>query len=118
MTHKTLINRAYAAFNARDIDGVLELLHPDVQWPNGWEGGYVFGHDEVRAYWQRQWQELDPEVMPVSVQESADGKIDVTVQQTVKDLQGQLVADGLVKHRYTLEECKIKRMDIELFGRD
>lgn len=28
-----LIKKAYAAFNARDIDTALSTMHPDVQWP-------------------------------------------------------------------------------------
>ena len=113
MDHQEIINRAYQAFNTRHINGVLELLHPDVQWPNGWEGCYVHGHDEVRDYWIRQWQELDPEVIPVSIQSTSTGQIDVTVHQVVKDRQGQVVMDGLVRHVYTLEDGKIKRMAIE-----
>jgi hypothetical protein len=33
-------------------------MDADVHWPNGWEGGYVEGHDEVRDYLTRQWKEL------------------------------------------------------------
>jgi hypothetical protein len=58
--YRDIITKAYSAFNQRDIDTVLSTFHPDVQWPNGWEGGYVNGHEEVRAYWTRQWQEIDP----------------------------------------------------------
>ena len=49
------LRRVYERFNARDIDGVLACLHPDVQWANGQDGGYVRGHDGVRRYWTRQW---------------------------------------------------------------
>jgi hypothetical protein len=34
-----LLRRAYEAFNARDIDAALALMHLDVDWPNGMEGG-------------------------------------------------------------------------------
>ena len=34
-----LLAKAYAAFNARNIDEVLTTLHPEVDWPNAWEGG-------------------------------------------------------------------------------
>ncbi len=44
----------YQDFNDRNIDAVLALFHTHVKWPNGWEGGYVQGHDQVRAYWLRQ----------------------------------------------------------------
>lgn len=107
-----LINQAYQGFNARDIDAVLNVLHPDVDWPNGWEGGYVKGHDDVRNYWLRQWQELNPIVTPVSFSETPDGRIDVAVHQLIKDLQGAILVDGLVRHVYTVEQGKIKRMEI------
>ena len=40
---ENLLRRAYAAFNAHDIDGALALMHPDVDWPNGMEGGQSTG---------------------------------------------------------------------------
>ncbi len=46
--YQDLIREAYSAFNARDIDAVLTMMHPEVNWPNGWEGGYVKGHEGVR----------------------------------------------------------------------
>lgn len=111
--HQELLKQAYAAFNARDIDAVLLLMHPQVHWPNGWEGGYVNGHDEVRAYWTRQWQALDPKVEPVGFKERPTGELEVDVHQTVKDLQGSVLFDGPVKHVYTLDQGKIKSMEIE-----
>ena len=36
-----LIRRGYDAFNRRDIDGALSLMQPDVDWPNGMEGGRI-----------------------------------------------------------------------------
>ncbi|MEH2002434.1 MAG: nuclear transport factor 2 family protein [Nostoc sp.] len=54
-----LLTKAYAAFNARDIDSVLALMHSDVEWANGMEGGYVRGHQAVRDYWTRQWTLID-----------------------------------------------------------
>ena len=47
----------------------------DVDWPNGWEGGYVHGQDEVRAYWTRQWKAINPTVIPITIQETPDGKV-------------------------------------------
>ncbi len=108
-----LINRAYAAFNKRDIDAVLAAMHPDVHWSNGWEGGYVDGHEAVRAYWTRQWNELDPMVVPAGFREREDGKLEVTVRQTVRNLQGVLLSEGIVKHIYTIRGGLIARMDIE-----
>jgi hypothetical protein len=50
-----LLRRSYAAFNRRDIEAVLAVMHTDVNWPNGMEGGRIIGHDGVRRYWTRQW---------------------------------------------------------------
>src|SRR5262245_31707429 len=41
MAPEELLRKAYVAFNARDIDGALALMHADVAWPNGMEGGTV-----------------------------------------------------------------------------
>ncbi|WP_311182313.1 nuclear transport factor 2 family protein [Hymenobacter volaticus] len=87
-TPQELIKQAYAAFNARDIPTVLATLHPQVRWARAWEGDYATGHEEVRAYWQRQWQELDPHVEPTQIIELPDGRLEVRVQQVVKDMQG------------------------------
>jgi len=112
-TPENLIRQAYAAFNARDIPAVLATLHPQVRWSRAWEGDYATGHEEVRAYWLRQWQELDPHVEPTSTRALADGRVEVTVQQVVKDKQGTLVFEGLVKHVYTLQQGLLQQMDIE-----
>ncbi len=111
--YQNLINKAYDAFNARNIDAVLLVMHTDVHWPNGWEGGYVNGHSEVRDYWTRQWKEIDPYVKPVSFKEREDGKIEVEVRQVAKDLKGNLLFDGMVNHIYTIENGAIKSMEIE-----
>lgn len=108
-----ILKNAYKAFNERNIDAVLSYMHPEVDWPNGWEGGYVKGHGEVKGYWKRQWKELDPQVTPVSVKQKEDGRFEVLVRQLVKDLNGNVLADGTVKHLYTIDQGLIKKMDIE-----
>ena len=45
-----LLKRAYSAFNARDLDGALATMAPDVVWPNGMEGDVMHDHESVRAY--------------------------------------------------------------------
>ena len=109
-----LIKKAYSAFNARDIDTALSTMHEDVQWPRAFEGGYVSGHDEIRKYWTRQWTEINPNVQPTGFSERHDGTLEIIVHQVVKDLQGNMMFDGTVKHVYTLQEDLLRRMDIEL----
>ena len=59
-----LLRAAYVAFNARDINAALALMTADVAWPRAFKGGFVRGHEEVRAYWTEQWGEIDPHVEP------------------------------------------------------
>lgn len=107
------IDKAYAAFNARDIDTALSTFHKEVQWPKAFEGGYVKGHDEVRKYWTGQWLEINPIVNPISIERGPSGSIVVTVHQVVRDLTGNLLFDGLVKHVYLIEDGLLRKMDIE-----
>lgn len=108
----SLLRAAYRDFNARNLDAVLALMVPDVEWPNGWEGGYVHGHEGVRDYWTRQWAVLDPHVEPISIVEDR-GRYVVAVHQVVHDREGKLLADQTVRHAYTLRDGLIARMDIE-----
>ncbi len=103
---------AYYHFNSRHIDALLELMTPDVHWPNGWEGGYVEGPQGVRDYWTRQWKELNPRVNPETVTILPDGRVDVLVYQVVKNLEGQVLFDDFVHHIYTMREGLIQSMEI------
>ena len=51
---------------------------------------------------------------PTGFNERPDGTLEVMVHQIVKDLQGNPVFDGTVKHIYTLQDGLLRRMDIEL----
>ena len=109
-----IIHKAYTAFNDRNIDNALSTMQTDVQWSKAWEGGYISGHNEIKEYWTRQWTEINPKVEPVGFTERENGSLEVKVHQNVKDLQGNLMFDGTVKHIYTFEDGLIKTMDIEL----
>jgi hypothetical protein len=108
-----LLRRAYDAFNARDVDAVLALMHPDVDWPNVFEGGRVRGHGEVRAYWARQFEQISPQVVPRRFGERPDGRVAVDVHQVVRSLDGDVLAEGDVVHVYALRDGLVARMDVE-----
>jgi ketosteroid isomerase-like protein len=108
-----LLKKAYAAFNAGDIDSVLALMHSDVEWANGMEGGYVRGHQAVRDYWTHQWSLIDPHVEPTRFQPDESRRVVVYVHQVVQGLDGNLIRDQMVQHIYTIENGLIRRMDIQ-----
>jgi len=109
---RELLRRAYAAFNARDIDAVLSMMHQDVEWPNAMEGGYVYGHNGVRAYWTRQWGLIDPFVEPQAFSTGPDGRILVEVHQRVLDKDGGTLLDGQVQHIYSIRDGLVRHMEI------
>ena len=108
-----VLSSAYRAFNARDIDAATALMHPEVDWPNAWEGGRVIGRAAVRDYWTRQFAAISSKVEPEAFTNEADGSITVDVHQVVHDAAtGDLLADTRVRHRYRLEGGLIVRMDV------
>lgn len=108
----SVLEEVYKLFNAREIDKALRLMHPDVDWPNGWEGGWLKGPDAIRDYWTRQWNEIDPRVEPVKFSTDEEGRIIVDVHAVIRDRKGKLLADELIQHVYTLQDGLIRRMEI------
>lgn len=109
---REMLTFMYAKFNAREMEAVLERLHPEVDWPNGMEGGRVFGRDGVREYWTRQWAMIDPHVEPVGFGMDEAGDTEVSVHQVVRDMEGKVLMDQMVKHVYRIEDGLIRRMEI------
>lgn len=112
LTDRDLLTYLYGKFNNRDIEAILAAMHPDVVWANGWEGGNVYGHEGIRDYWTRQWQVLDPYVEPAGFNTNGTGRTIVTVHQVVRDLNGKVLSDSMVKHAYLFEDGLIKGMEI------
>src|SRR5438552_15670013 len=106
-----LVREAYDAFNRRDIDSALEMMAPDVEWPNVLEQVTIRGHRAVREYWTGQFEQIDPRVEPEDFLKAGDRLI-VVVHQVVRDANGELLADRRVCHVYAFRNGKISRMDV------
>ena len=111
-TNRDRLADAYHAFTARDIDAALAAMHPDVDWPDGMEGGRVLGKSAVRDYWKRQFESLNPRVEPQSFTTEADGRIAVGVHQVVHDNAGMLLVDQMIQHVYHIRDGLIRSMEI------
>lgn len=107
------LRSAYRAFNARDVEAAVALMHPEVDWPNAWEGGRVVGRMAVRDYWNRQFAAISSKVEPEAFTKEPDGSVTVDVHQVVHDAgTGALISDSRVRHRYRLEHGLVVRMDV------
>ena len=111
--HAKTLETIYERFNARDVDGVVAHMHPDVEWPNAWEGGRIRGVAGVRDYWRRQWAEIEPTVTPQQFLALDDGRVAVVVHQLVRDRAGALLADKIVRHVYRFEDGKVRSMEVD-----
>ena len=106
------MRRLYGAFNDKDVDAVLAVLHPAVDWPDMLEGRRLTGHDEVRAYWARQFEVIDPHVDPIRVDDE-DGALAVAVHQVVRAAgSDEVLSDQVVVHRYLFEDGLVVAMDV------
>jgi ketosteroid isomerase-like protein len=112
MTDSELLTDIYRAFNAREIDTVLAVMHSNVDWPNGMEGGRVHGRAAVRDYWTRQWRLIDPHVEPVGFRTDEAGRTVVAVHAAVRDLAGNLIKDEMIEHVYVIQDGLIRSMEI------
>lgn len=109
-----ILKAAYRAFNARDIESALELMRPDVDWPNAWEGGRVAGREAVRGYWERQFEAISSTVEPEEMSREEDGSISVLAHQVVRDAGSEkLISDSRVVHRWWLVDGLVARMDVD-----
>ncbi len=112
MTVHTLILQVYAAFNRKDVDGVLGRMTEKVSWPKASEGGRVVGKQAIREYWGRQWKDFDPQLEVLEVIEGEGGRVEVKVRQSVRTPGGEVLSDSELWHVYVIQNSLIERMDI------
>jgi hypothetical protein len=108
---KAMLRRTYAAFNRRDIDAVVATLDPDVDWPNMMDNVRAHGHGEVRAYWERQFEEIDSHVEPTDIVGDGDRYV-VAVHQVVRDRDGNVLSDSHIAHAYVFKGALVASMHV------
>lgn len=114
MINQNLIQNLYDAFNRRDVETVISMMAEDVKWANGMEGGFVFGRDDVREYWRRQFEIFNPQLEILESKTDGD-KATVELRQIVRDLDGNVLDDKTVEHIFTFENGLIKIFEIGNF---
>jgi hypothetical protein len=110
--HRETLMQLYRDFNNRDIDAAIENLAPGVDWPNGMAGGREIGRDAVRAYWTKQWSEVDSRAEPLEITFDPDGNARVRVDLLVRSLDGKVLMNRQAEHVYEFSGPFIARMTI------
>ncbi len=113
-SNRQLLQSLYAAFNNRELETIISVMHPDVKWANGVEGGFVYGRDAVREYWTNQYKviQVQLETLKFETDENKNNRNVVTVHQIVRDLQGNLLVDTTVEQIFTIENGAIVLYEI------
>jgi hypothetical protein len=110
MTHRDLLDNAYAAYNRRDVDGLLELLTEDVDWPDG--DARLVGRAAVRRYWLHQFTQTRTHDEPVRFVALSPDRTAVHIDQTVRDRHGRVLSRGTLRYSFTVRGGLISRLDI------
>jgi len=110
--NQQFLQNLYQAFNNRELETIISVMHPDVKWANGVEGGFVYGRDAVREYWTNQYKVIQVQLETLKFETDANNRDVVTVHQIVRDLQGNLLADTTVQQIFTIEDGLISLYEI------
>lgn len=109
---QALLMRLYEAYRIRDIDALLAMMHPDVEWATGTDGAYLTGHDALRADLAGQWAETAPYLDPLSFSVTRNDRTAVQVVETVRDMQGRRLSERTIGHIVTIRDGLVVRLDI------
>ncbi|MER5179675.1 nuclear transport factor 2 family protein [Streptomyces sp. NPDC002896] len=120
-----LLHRMYEVFSTDEREAVLAVaLAPDVDWPNVLDGVRLHGHEEVRAYWARQFAagtplvrleglRLDEKEPGAAASPGGSRKVVGTVRTGMRDETGDHWADAPVEHVYSFTtDGRVSRMDV------
>jgi hypothetical protein len=111
-SNRQFLQNLYDAFNKGEIEAIISVMHPDVKWANGVEGGFVYGRDAVREYWINQYKVIQVQLETLKFETDQNDRNIVTVHQIVRDLQGNLLADMTIQQIFTIKNGLISLYEI------
>jgi ketosteroid isomerase-like protein len=106
------LRRAYEFLNDGNLDGLVELLDPDVEWPDITGGSAVHGRAAFRRYWANALSVASPRIVPRDFLIDGDSVIAVLERQ-IFDLEGRSLGPlAVVVHRVEFRGAFIVRIAI------
>lgn len=91
---------------------IISLMHPNVKWANGMDGGFVYGRDNVREYWRKQFEIIKSQLEPLNYETDENNRNVVTVHHIIRDLEGKVLAEMTNQHIFTIENGLIILFEI------
>ena len=111
-SNRQFLQDLYAAFNNRELETIISVMHPDVKWATGVEGGFVYRRNAVREYWTKQYQMIQVQLEALKFETDERNQNIVTVHQVVSDLPGNLLVDMTVQQIFTIDNGSIVLYEI------
>jgi ketosteroid isomerase-like protein len=105
-----LIRLAYAAYSRGEVDAVLDLMHPDVEWhppPTSVDPHPLQGREAVRDYLAPDFFE-DQTAEPIEVIEEGD-RIMVVARVRARGRESGVEIDGTAFHLWTVADGRAAR---------
>src|SRR5919106_5773470 len=107
-----LIRDAYDSFNRGEVDPIIDLLHPDVEWippPTSLDPTSLRGHDAVRGYLAPNFFETQT-AEPHEVVEKGN-RVLVAARVRARGRGSGIELDETVYHVLTIEEGRAVRFE-------
>ena len=109
---RALLLRFYKAIDAKDVDAILAMLHPEVDFPDQLnDDRRLRGHAAVRAYYEKAFSIIAGESTPTAFHPRPDGTLEVRVHHHVTSIDGALWHDGPVDYSFGFRDGLIARLD-------
>lgn len=107
---EALLSALYNAIDRQDIDAVMALFEPDARTPDGLESETLVGHDQIRAYYLRQFALIHVSLSLLSTRQMPDGRVEACLHVQVRGAQGGPWGEGQIQATYRLRAGRISEM--------
>lgn len=111
--NQQFLENLYVAFNERRFEDLLAMMHENVEWENGMQGGFVVGRPAVGEYWRKQFEFVMSHLEPVRFEADGNSRAVVGVHLTVSDLSGNTLLNKTVNHIFTFSDGLIAKFEID-----
>jgi len=110
-----MVRRGYELFNHGDVEGSLDMLHPEIEWHTyivpGPGGGTYHGHDGVRELWSDAKRVFGGfKNIPEQIRETRD-QIVAFVRVEGVGTQSGVPVEARIAHLYSFRDGKVIRIE-------
>ncbi|WP_419251645.1 nuclear transport factor 2 family protein [Caulobacter sp. ErkDOM-YI] len=110
---EALLSGLYDAIDRQDIDAVMALFEPDARIPDSLESDTLVGHDQIRAYYLRQFATIQVSSSLLSTRLMPDDRIAASLHVQVTGSEGGMWGEGRVEATYRIHAGKIREMVVD-----